>query len=133
MLLPLFINQERWGCVKEEAGMEDRKDKKPPTGSESDISKSQSQQQPASQDRQQTADQDQSSQPDQPSSGQSGFGETATEQRSDVEGSSLGKEPTAESESGFVGSESETDTSSKLVEDEEQKFRKGSEEAPEGK
>ena len=119
--------------------MENRENKNPSTGSESDISKSQAQQPPpTSQDRgkDQPASQSQdnaSSRPDQPSSSQSGFGETATQQRSDIEGSSLGKEPTSEAESGFVGSEGKTDTSSKLVEDEEQKFRKDGQGAPEGK
>ena len=124
--------------------MENRENKNPSTGSESDISKSQAQQQPpTSQDRQPSKGQGQSgseqsqdnasSRPDQPGSSQSGFGETATQQRSDVEGSSLGKEPTSEAESGFVGSEGKTDTSSKLVEDEEQKFRKDGQGAPDGK
>ena len=123
--------------------MEERKDQDPSTGSESDISKSQSQQQSStSPDRQQSTSQDQSdpqsqdnaaSQPDQPSAAQSGFGETATQQRSDVEGSSLDKKPTDEAEGGFVGSEGKTDTSSELVEDEDKDFSKDGQGAPEGK
>lgn len=121
--------------------MENRENKNPSTGSESDISKSQSGQQPStSQDRQQSTSQDQSgsqneasSQPDQPGGAQSGFGETATQQRSDVEGSSLDKKPTDQAESGFVGSEGKTDTSSELVEDEDQDFSKDGQGAPEGK
>jgi len=156
--------------------MENRENQNPATGSESDISKSQSQQQPTSQGNQQsgqsgqssdsgrgaeqTGDQaatgqsqsgqfDQSTNQDrsgqsgqfdqsgqsgsQSDSSQSGFGETATQQRSDVEGSSLGAEPTGESESGFVGSEGQRDTSSELVEDEDQDFSKDGQGAPEGK
>ena len=119
--------------------MEDRDKQNPSTGSESDISKSQSQQQPpSSQDREKdkTGSEFQdnaASQPDQPSSAQAGFGETATDQRSDVEGSSLDKKPTDEGEGGFVGSEGETDTSSELVEDEDKKLKKDDQPAPEGK
>ena len=64
---------------------------------------------------------------------QAGFGETATQQRSDVEGSSFDKQPTGEAESGFVGSEGRADTSSELVEDEDQDFSKDGQGAPEGK
>jgi hypothetical protein len=133
--------------------MENRENQNPSTGSESDISKSQSQQQPStSQDPQQRSDseqsgdqaatgQSQSDQPDQSSSGQSdqsstgqaGFGETATQQRSDIEGSSLDKKPADEAEGGFVGSEGKTDTSSELVEDEGEDFSKDGQGAPEGK
>ena len=127
--------------------MENRENQNPSTGSESDISKSQSQQQQptGSQGNQQQSDNqagseqsgDQAatgqSQPDQTSGAQSGFGETATQQRSDVEGSSLGQQPTGEAESGFVGSEGQADTSSELVEDEDQDFGKDGQGAPEGK
>ena len=123
--------------------MENRENQNPSTGSESDISKSQSQQQQptGSQGRQQQPNAEQSgdeaatgqSQPDQASAGQAGFGETATQQRSDVEGSSLGQQPTGEAESGFVGSEGQSDTSSELVEDEDQDFSKDGQGAPEGK
>ena len=143
--------------------MENRENQNPSTGSEPDISKSQSQQQQpsTSQDRQPQSDAEQSGdqaatgqaqsgqfnqsstgQFDQSSTGQSGqagsaqsgFGETATQDRSDVEGSSIGQEPTGESESGFVGSQGGTDTSSELVdEDEDQQFRKDGQGAPEGK
>ena len=115
--------------------MENRENQNPSTGAESDISKSQSQQQPAtSQDREPKKSEAEKS-GDEAATGQaqSGFGETATEQRSDVEGSSLGKEPAGEAEGGFVGSEGETDTSSELVEDEDQKFRKDGPSALEGK
>jgi hypothetical protein len=121
--------------------MENRENQNPSAGSESDISKSQSQQQPStSQDQKRPPNADQSD--DQAATGQdqsaqaanqAGFGETATQQRSDVEGSSIDKQPTGEAESGFVGSEGETDTSSELVEDEDQDFSKGGQGAPEGK
>jgi hypothetical protein len=121
--------------------MENRENQNPSTGAESDISKSQSQQQPATSqdcepkksDAEKSGDEAASSQPDQSNTAQSGLGETATEQRSDVEGSSPGKKPTDEAESGFVGSEGETDTSSELVEEKDQKFRKDGQGAPEGK
>lgn len=114
--------------------MEDRDKQNPSTGSESDISKSQSQQQPPTsenreKDKTGSEFQDNATvQPDQPGSAQAGFGETETQQRSDVEGSSLDKRPTDEGE-GFVGSEGKTDTSSELVEDED----KDDQFAPEGK
>ena len=120
--------------------MENRENQNPSTGSESDISKSQSQQQPPSQAGQQSpqgegqfdpANNDQS---DDASTGRAGFGETATDQRSDVEGSSLGKQdPTQRQQGGFVGSEGTTDTSNELIEDEDQQFRKDGQGAPEGK
>jgi hypothetical protein len=126
--------------------MENRDNQNPSTGSESDISKSQSQQQPTGSqgNQQQSGNQagseqsgDQAatgqSQSDQTSGAQSGFGETATQQRSDVEGSSLGQQPTGAAESGFVGSEGQSDTSSELVEDEDQDFSKDGQGAPEGK
>ena len=130
--------------------MENRESQNPSTGRESDISKSQSQQQPSgSENRQQQPDaeqsgdqaatgQQQSGQSGQPNTGQdtasqSGFGETATQQRNDVDGSSIDRQPTGEAESGFVGSEGQSDSSSELVEDEDQQFRKDGQGAPEGK
>lgn len=120
----------------------------PTTGSESDISKAQSQQQPpsqATQNEKPTSEQrgqfetgEQSG--DQAATGQArpdagpdeGLqGETATEQRTDVEGSSLGSAERGEAESGFVGSEGKKDSSSELVEDQE--FKKDGQGAPEGK
>ena len=112
--------------------MDDRKEQDPSTGTETDISKSQSQQQPStSEDKRQQSDPEQSggeAATGQDLAGQSGFAETATEQRSDVEGSSLDKKPTDEGE-GFVGSEGKSDTSSELIEDEDKDGRG----APEGK
>ncbi len=68
-----------------------------------------------------------------PETAQEGFGEdqsdTTTQQRSDIEGSSLGQTGGAgsdiEGSSSFVGSEGSTDTSSELVEDEDKDFAKG--------
>ena len=98
----------------------------PTTGSESDISKAQSQQQPPSQANQNQAPTgEQRSQPEfdqsKPGAGpDEGLqGDTATQQRTDVEGGSLGSAERGEAESGFVGSEGTQDTSSELVEDQE--------------
>jgi hypothetical protein len=122
--------------------MNEREKQNPGAGSESDISKSQSGQQPASgqqsdkaaTDAEQTGDQAATGEaPSGQAADQAGFGETATQQRSDVEGSSFDKQPTDEAESGFVGSESESDTSSELVEDEDEDFGKDGQGAPEGK
>ena len=108
--------------------MANEQDKKPTTEQESDISKSQATQQPTGQqDRQPAFDQDKSS--DQPDEGLQG--ETATEQRTDIEGGSQSPEK-GEAESGFVGSQSDQDNSSELVEDDED-FAKGGQGAPEGK
>lgn len=110
----------------------------PATGSESDISKSQSQQQPpeqANQNEEPTGEQRDQLEAGkaQPGAGpDEGLqGETATEQRTDVEGSSLGSAERGEAESGFVGSEGKKDSSSELVEDQE--FKKDGQGAPEGK
>lgn len=110
----------------------------PATESESDISKSQSQQQPPSQANQnEEPTGEKRAQPEagqaQPGAGpDEGLqGETATEQRTDVEGSSLGTAERGEAESGFVGSEGKEDTSSELVEDQE--LKKDDQGTPEGK
>lgn len=117
----------------------------PTTGSESDISKAQSQQQPPNQARQQQGEtgerqgqfetgqqgqrelaQDQEDAPDEGLQG-----DTLTQQRTDIEGASLQSPEEGEAESGFVGAEGERDTSSELVED--QDFEKDGQGAPEGK
>ena len=119
----------------------------PATGSESDISKAQSQQQPPSQANQNELTGEQRGQfetgqqsGDQAATGQGQTGagpdeglqgDTATQQRTDVEGSSLGSAERGEPESGFVGSEGKQDSSSELVEDQE--FKKDGQGAPEGK
>jgi hypothetical protein len=116
---------------------EDRQN--PATGQESDISKAQAQQQPAAQAGQQAETgeqrepqaefgQDQSSgSPDQGLQG-----DTLAQQRTDIEGASQQAPETGEAESGFVGAEGQADTSSELIEDEDD-FGKDGQGAPEGK
>ena len=105
----------------------------PTTAEESDISKSQSAQQPQSQAGQQPefGEQRQQSELGQAEAGQPDEGltegETLSHQRTDVEGASLQPNERAEEESGFIGTEGDTDTSSELVEDEDEEF------TPEGK
>lgn len=105
----------------------------PTTAEEADISKSQSQQQPQAEAGRQpeTDEQRQQAEPgqdeaDQPDEGMT-EGETLAEQRTDVEGASLQPKERAEEESGFIGTEGETDTSSELVEEDKEDF------TPEGK
>ena len=103
--------------------MENRDDQN--KGQNADLSKAQSQQQPQS-ERSQRPEEGQGSQSEAGQSAegafgqsqqsettsQAGFGETATQQRSDVEGSS------------FVGSQGSKDSSSELIEDEGSDFAK---------
>lgn len=108
----------------------------PTTGTESDISKAQSPQQPTSQAKQQTETgqqgQQQFDQDRAASAPDEGLqGETLAQQRTDIEGTSQGSPERAEEEGGFVGSESDADSSSELVED--QDLAKGGQGAPEGK
>lgn len=118
--------------------MANEQNRNPENAPESDISKAQSQQQPPSQASQQPAETGQQKEPelsgDQAATSQAqpggspdegSQGETATKQRTDVEGSSFGSEERGEAESGFVGSEGKQDTSSELVEDEESKKDEG--------
>ena len=132
--------------LKRIASMENRENRSP-TGQESDISKAQAQQQPAAQAGQQPDKAEQSGQfetsqadveqtGDQAATGQAqpgagpdeGLqGETATQRRTDIEGASLGSEEEDEAGTGFVGSKGERDTSSELVEGEDEDF------TPEGK
>jgi len=117
--------------------MANEQDKNPDTGQQSDISKAQATQQPIDQQNRQTesGEQDQSefgqdrsgSQPDEGLQG-----DTETQQRTDIEGTSPSPEK-GEAESGFVGSQSDSDSSSELVENEEDDFAKGGQGAPEGK
>jgi hypothetical protein len=117
--------------------MENREPPTPPKEDDTDITKAQTPQQPASfgeprktppptDEVQSQLDEDQAE-----STGQAGFGETATDQRNDVEGSSL--DQPEESQAGFVGSNSTTDSSSELIEDEDEHFRKDGQGVPEGK
>ncbi|HET9334813.1 MAG TPA: hypothetical protein VFO12_00225 [Sphingomicrobium sp.] len=135
--------------------MANEQDKNPTTGSESDISKAQSQQQPPQQSRQdlgesgQQAGQFETGQQagsertgDQAATGQaqSGAGpdealqgETATQQRTDIEGGSLASDASGEAQSGFVGAQGQQDSSSELIEEEDEDFAKDGQGAPEGK
>ena len=113
-----------------------------PGSEQSDISKSQSQQQPLGQSGQQPESGQQSGQfetgqegreefsSDQSATGQSQSGspdlgtqgDTLTQQRTDVEGGSLGESESDEAESGFVGSQGQQDTSSELIDEEDEEF-----------
>ena len=117
--------------------MANEQDKNPATGQESDISKSQATQQPTDQQKQQpeTGGQRQPAELDQNRSDQSDEaleGETATRQDTDIEGASQLPEK-GEAESGFVGSQGNQDSSSELVDKDEDDFAKGGQGAPEGK
>jgi hypothetical protein len=124
----------------------------PATGQESDISKSQAQQQPVGQAGQQPPTSQQSGQfetsqqsdaeltGDQAATGQAQAGagpdealqgDTLAQQRTDIEGGSLGSEDEDEAGTGFVGSQGQSDTSSELID--EQDFDKDGQGAPEGK
>jgi hypothetical protein len=112
--------------------MPDQDKQNPPTGSESDISKSQSQQQPPAQANQQQPEEgQQAGQFETGQQGQAEFaqdrpdatdadlqGDTLAEKRTDIEGASQRTPEKGEAESGFVGAEGRQDTSSELVEDE---------------
>ena len=116
----------------------------PTTGTESDISKSQSQQQPQGQAGQRAETGEEAGQFEDARKGQQEFGqdrgeastdeaqqgETLSQQRTDVEGASAGTPESGETESGFVGSQGGTDTSSELVEDEDEDFEKDGQGAP---
>jgi len=107
--------------------MADEQKQNPATEQDTDFSKAQAAQQPKGQAGQQAElGQDRSEDP----TDEGLQGETATRQDTDIEGSSQSKEQ-GEAESGFVGSQSEADSSSELVED--QDFAKGGQGAPEGK
>lgn len=122
----------------------------PTTGTESDISKAQSQQQPPQQARQEqpgtgpseTAVEGAEQTGDQAATGQAQTGagpdeglqgETTTQQRTDVEGGTLASEASGEVEGGFVGSQAEQDTSSELIQEEDEDFAKDGQGAPESK
>ena len=121
--------------------MANEQDKNPTTGAESDISKSQSQQQPQGQAGQRSETGEKSGQFEAEQQGRQEFaqdesgspdeglqGETLTQQRTDIEGATRGTPESGEAESGFVGSEGKKDRSSELVED--QDFEKGGQGAP---
>ena len=124
--------------------MANERDQNPTTGSESDISKSQSQQQPpnqASQQQRETGQQDNEElSGDQAATGQqqSGSpdagmqGDTLAQQRTD-EGASLSGSEGGQTSSGFVGSQGRQDSSSELVDEEDEEFARDGQGAPEGK
>jgi hypothetical protein len=102
--------------------MANEQDNNPTTGTESDISKSQSQQQPLDRASQkETGEERGQFETDEEKAGQpeGSQGETATKQRTDIEGASLEAEK-GEAESGFVGAEGQQDTSSELVQDKDE-------------
>ena len=139
--------------------MANEQDKNPTTGAQSDISKAQSQQQPPNQASQQQGETGQQSgqfetaqqggteqtgdqaATGQAQSGQSSSssadeglqGDTLSQQRTDIEGGSLASQASGEGQSGFVGSEGQQDTSSELIEDEDEEFGRDGQGAPEGK
>ena len=121
--------------------MANEQDRKQDPATETDISKAQSQQQPpqAKAGKQPAAGQFETGQQEQPELGQQKSeapdeglqGDTLAQQRTDIEGAAKGTPERGESESGFVGSKGEKDTSNELVD--EQDFGKGGQGAPEGK
>lgn len=139
--------------------MANEQDKNPTTGTQSDISKAQSQQQPPNQASQQQSETGQQSGQfetsqqggapqtgDQAATGQAQSGQapgsapdeglqrdTLTQQRSDIEGGSLASQASGEAGSSFVGAEGQQDTSSELIEDEDEDFAQDGQGAPEGK
>lgn len=129
--------------------MANEQDKNPTTGTESDISKAQSQQQPPQQARQQpetgpseTAGEGAELSGDQAATGQAQTGagpdeglqgETTTQQRTDIEGGSLASEASGETQAGFVGAQGQQDSSGELIEEEDEDFAKDGQGAPEGK
>ena len=105
-------------------------------GSEQDISKSQSQQQPQGQSGQQRESGEKSGEFETGQEGRQEFaqdksgspdegtqGETLAQQRTDVEGTTPSTPESGEAETGFVGSKGEQDTSSELVDEEDEDRR----------
>lgn len=121
--------------------MADQDNKNPSTGSESDISKSQFGQQPPQANQQSTTGQQSGSDRSQPDSELSGDqaetgqsqdgskpdegmqGDTLAQQRTDVEGGSLGSQEGGQAGSGFVGSQGRKDSSSELIDEEGEDFK----------
>ena len=136
--------------------MPDQDKQNPTTGTESDISKAQSQQQPPNQASQDLGTAGQSGQfetgsqsgaersGDRAQAGQgqtgqsSGAGpdeglqsDTLTQQRTDIEGGSLASEESGEAGSGFVGAQGQQDSSSQLIDEEDEDFAPDGQGAPE--
>jgi len=120
----------------------------PTTGAESDISKSQAQQQPPRQPSSQQGETgERKGQFESGEQGQQQFGQdkgqgapdqglqgdTATQQRTDIEGSSLGSREQGETQGGFVGSQGQQDSSSQHIEEEDEDLARDGQGAPEGK
>ena len=59
-------------------------------------------------------------------------GDTLSQQRTDIEGAAGGTPESGEAESGFVGSKGQQDTSSELVDEEDEDFDKDGQGAREG-
>ena len=108
--------------------MANEQDRKQDPATESDISKAQSQQQPQAEAGRQPESGEQGRQEfaqDQGGSPDEGLqGDTLAQQRTDIEGANLGTPESGEAESGFVGSKGEQDSSSELVDDEEDDQRR---------
>ena len=116
--------------------MANEQDKNPTTGQEPDISKAQATQQPTGQDTdsEQTGDQAATGQTQSDGSPDEALqGDTLAQQRTDIEGNSQtgpgGEQPSG----GFVGSQGKQDSSSELVDEDDEDFAKGGQGAPEGK
>jgi len=105
--------------------MAEREKQDPTTAEEQDISKAQSAQQPKARAGEQAETAEQRQPADQPDEGLQG--ETLAKQRSDIEGTSQQSKERAEEEAGFIGTEGQRDTSSELVEEEDDDY------VPEGK
>ena len=110
--------------------MENRENQSPATGEETDLTKAQNQQQPSGQQGQQQPQgqhgqsevgQDQQQPESQADYGSAGQSDTATQQRTDIEGgTSTGQASDIEGSSQFVGSQSGSDTSSELIEEDDE-------------
>ena len=116
------------------ANEQERKD----PAAQSDISKSQSQQQPQDQAGQQRETGEQAGQFETRQEGRQGFGQdpsgspdegtqgdTLAQQRTDIEGETRSTPERGEAETGFVGSKGERDSSSELVDEEDQRKSDG--------
>ena len=100
--------------------MADEQERKQDPATESDISKAQSQQQPPQSEAGQqpeTGEFEAGQQSETPDEGLQG--DTLAQQRTDIEGAASGTPESGEAESGFVGSKGEKDTSSELVDEQD--------------
>ena len=121
--------------------MENRENQSPASGQETDLTKAQNQQQPSGEQGQQTGQSQFGQSQSDPSTGEQGqsglnpsqqapsgqadYGsagqsDTVTQQRRDIEGgTATGQASGSQGSSQFVGSQSQTDTSSELIEEED--------------